>query len=110
MTSVLCSEGAIWAVQRTAGEGQSEKGVQPPQGMLAPAGDPAQAKGPGSWMAAPVGGPGWQSIAATRPSASARWGIWVVWVCWCCGPWPPALPGSGGFAPALNSQRARDCP
>lgn len=81
--------------------------------------DPVQAKGlaPG-WQLLwrDLGGPRWQSIAATRPGTSARCGgsglcrFAGAWG-WCCGPWPPApCQGAGGFAPALSSQRAQDCP
>ena len=44
MTSMLCSEGAIWAVPLTAGEGQPEEGVEPLQGTRAPAGGPRTGK------------------------------------------------------------------
>lgn len=59
MTSVLCSEVALWAVQRTASEGRQEKRrTSLCSGYGHPWGDPAQAKGSGSWMTTPVVRPG----------------------------------------------------
>lgn len=106
------------AVQRATGEGQPEKGVQPPQGTWASVGGPCTGKG--VWL---LGGsscgeawgdqPGRASLPPTPvplPAGGSGLCRFAGARSWCCGPWPPALPGHGVFASALSYQRAEDCP
>lgn len=118
MTSVLCSELVIWAVQHTTSERQPEKDVQPPQGTWALTGGPRTSKGvwllDGSFCGETWGDQAGRASLPLAPVPLPTEGSELcrfadVWS-WCCDPWTPARPGHGDFAPALSSQRAQDCP
>lgn len=103
MVGMLCSEGAIWAVQCTVGEGQLENIIQPLQGTWAPVWGPHTGKGvwllggssssktggdqAGRTLLPPILGP-----LPDSGSGLCRFaGAWS----WCCSPWPPVLPVLG---------------